>query len=67
MSNITPVSKRVTIQTNTPKKEKTKGDLGKLHVNDWENRGRIRTDTLHLVSHHLQELDWGPTRLKKQS
>ncbi len=54
--------------TSAPKSQKIIGGLGDLHVNNWqENKGKISTITLHLVSRDFQRLDRNPTELKKQS
>ena len=55
------------MQTSALKNEKTRGNLGNFYTNDWEKRGKIRTNTLYLVSHHFQRSDRGPTGLQKQS
>ncbi len=66
MSNVTPVTKRVTMLTSAQKSQKTSGDLGGLHVDDWEN-GKIGTGILYSVPCYLQGPDRGPARLRKRS
>ena len=55
------------MQISALKNQKTSGGLGNFHVNDKENRGKIRTGTLYLVFRHLQRLNQGLTELGKQS
>ena len=55
------------MQTNTLKSQKTSSGLGNFHVNNWEDRRKIRTNTLYLVSYHLQRSNQGPAGFKKQS
>ena len=51
-----------------PKSQKTSGNLGNLHVNDWQkNEKKIKTGTLHLVFPHFERSNWGLIGLKKQS
>ena len=45
------------MQTSALKNQKTSGSLSNLYANDWEKRGRIKTDTLYLTSRHFQRLD----------
>ncbi len=53
MSNVTPISRKITMQTRILKNQKTIGGLGNLHVSDWEKRRRIGTGTLYLVSRYF--------------
>ena len=53
------------MQTSALKSQKTSDSLGNFHVDDWEKRGKIGANTLHLVSRYFQESDWGLVGLRK--
>ena len=68
ISNITSISRRVTMPINTPKSQKTSGSFGNFYIDNWQkNRKKSRLNTLYLLSHNFQRSDKGFTRLKKQS
>ncbi len=54
--------------TSILKSQNTSDNLDNLYIDDWKkNRRKIEIDTLYLIFHNLQRLDWGPTRFRKQS
>ena len=57
MSNATSTNKKVSMQTSALKSQKTSSGLDNFHVNDWEKGGKIRMDTLYLVSRYFQGSD----------
>ncbi len=68
ISSATLASRKAIMPTSFSKSQKTSGGLGDLYVDDWkENKRRIGIGTLYLILHHLQRLNWGSIRFKKQN
>lgn len=68
ISNIILANKKVTMPISVLKSQKTSNGLGDFYVDDCqENGGKIRIDTLYLVSHNLQKSNQYPAILRKRS